>query len=276
MSTSGEPAFEPLGPPPAAARASRRAALASRPELAALAGQVRPAALAAEDVLAPDGELAGLLGAPGLRRGWTVVVDGAPGAGATSLLCRLLAAPTTSGAWGALVGFPALGLVAAEELGVALDRLVVVPEIPEHLAAVVATLLEGCDLVVVRPCGALSPRDATRLAARARERRSVLVVAGASVGDLAAGAPAGRLVRPWPGEPDVTLEAASGSWVGIGRGSGRLVAHGAEVLARQRRRAPGGRRHVLWLQDRPGEPEAVGLELAGSGSKAAPARRATG
>lgn len=252
--------------------------LAARPELAALAARLRPAELAADDVLAADGELAEMLGAPGLRRGWTVVVDGAPGAGATSLVLRLLSPLTRSGAWCALVGLPDLGIVAAEELGVALDRLLVVPEPAGHLAAVAAALLEGCDVVVARPAGAVSPRQAGRLAARARERRAVLVVLGEQVGTLAR-RPRIRPVPAWPVEADLTLEAAAASWVGIGEGSGRLVAHGVEVLVRRRRGAPGRRRHLLWLQDHPEVPGAEGG--AGDVRRAAPpaalpAPRATG
>lgn len=244
--------------------ADPRAPDALRPDLAGLRARIRPAALAAEDVVAPDAALAHLLGGPGLRRGSTVVVDGAPGAGGTSLLLRLLVAPSAAGAWCALVGLPSLGAVAAEELGVALDRLLLVPEAGGHLAAVVAALLEGCDVVVARPAAAFSLREAARLAARARERRAVLVVASAAVAATPAGPPLAPGRSGWLGEADVVLEALAGSWVGIGEGSGRLVAHGLEVLARHRRGAPGARRHLLWLQDHPGEPGQPGAPIEGA------------
>lgn len=263
-SGTAEPgAAEPGAGRPVEREAKGRPALASRPELAALAARTRPAALAAEDVLAADEALAGLLGGPGLRRGWTVVVDGAPGAGSTSLLLRLLAAPSTSGAWCALVGLPGLGVVAAEELGVALDRLLVVPEPGARFAGVVAALLEGCDVVAARPPEGLAPREAVRLAARARERRSVLIVAAPSVGRLLERSPT-RPAAPWPGEPDVRLEVVSGSWVGIGDGQGRLLANRAEIVARRRRGAPGARRRPLWLQEPP--PTLDGTEGVGGGA----------
>jgi hypothetical protein len=224
--------------------------LAARPELAALATGFRTQSLAVEDVLVVDEALVEALGVPGLQRGWTVVVDGAPGSGATSLLFRLLAGPTRSGAWCALVGFPDLGVVAAEELGVALDRLLVVPEPKGHLAAVVAALLEGCDVVAARVAGVLGAQQAARLSARARERRAVLVVAGERVGTLTLGSRT-RPVPVWPAEADLALETLTGSWVGIGEGSGRLVAHGIEVRVHRRRAVPRQQRHQLWLQGHP-------------------------
>ncbi len=248
---------------PAPSSAPGSAGPALRRPVAELAARLRPSTLAGDDLLAADEALAGLLGGPGLRRGSTVVVDGAAGAGATSLLLRLLAAPTTAGAWCALVGLPTAGIVAAEELGVALDRLLLVPEPGGRLAAVVAALLEGCDLVVAHPGGAVSPREAARLSARARERRAVLVAASAAVG--AAGVDPEPVARRggWPGTADVVLESLAASWVGIGTGTGRLVAHGIEVLARHPRHAPGAPRQLLWLQEHPGTTTPDGPALDG-------------
>ena len=42
--------------------------------------------------------------------------------GATSILLALLAGASAAGSWCAVVGMPSLGLVAAAELGIALDR----------------------------------------------------------------------------------------------------------------------------------------------------------
>src|ERR1044071_2615739 len=86
--------------------------------------------------------LAGLFPWGGLRRGTTVSVRGS-----TSLLFALLAPPTDTGSWAALVGMPDLGLRAAAELGVAVDRLALVRHPGRNLPAVVAALLDGMDLV---------------------------------------------------------------------------------------------------------------------------------
>src|SRR5439155_174136 len=64
-------------------------------------------------------------------------------AGATSLLLALIAAASRAGSWCAVVGVPALGVAAADGLGVALDRLALVPYPGPDWATVVAALLDG-------------------------------------------------------------------------------------------------------------------------------------
>lgn len=209
---------------------------------------------------------ADLLGRPGLRRGGTVVVSGTHVPGATSLLLGLLAGPSGEGAWCAVVGLPDLGLAAADELGVALSRLLLVPEPGPRLAQVAGALIEGCDLVCVRPSAALAAPDARRLAARARERRAVLVVATGHVPmrGVPGGAPGGTPRRgerpPWPEAPDVRLEVAAGRFSGPGQGDGRLTGHLVEVAALRRRAAPEELRRWMWL---PGPDGRVALARAG-------------
>jgi hypothetical protein len=159
--------------------------------------------------------LAPLLPGGGLRRGSTVVVR--PGPGATSLLLALLARSSAGGGWVGVVGRPDLGLVAAAEAGVALERLVLVPAPGADLLAVTVALLDGMDAVVVdqRSAG-LRPADRTRLAARARQRGAVLLACGS-----------------WPGA-DLELGCADPAWRGIGRGTGRLAARAVEVRVRSR------------------------------------------
>jgi hypothetical protein len=95
--------------------------------------------LAALEPLLPPG---------GLRRGSAVAVRGS-----ASLLLALLAGPSQEGAWCAVVGLPALGLVAAAEIGVALERLALVPDPGPDWAAVAGALLDAVDVVVVAPRG---------------------------------------------------------------------------------------------------------------------------
>jgi len=229
-----------------------------RPErLSELAGRFRPASLANEELLPTAAVFAELLGTPGLKRGSTIAVHGGRFPGATALLLALLVGPSASGSWCAVVGAPELGLVAASELGVALDRLVLVPEPGERVAAVAAALLEGCDLVCLRPSGPLAGSEARRLTARARERRAVLVVVSGSAAALApAGAPAapgmgagqaGASKGVWNETPDVALTVIDGHFVGVEEGSGRITAHLVEVVAQRRRRAPEQVRRWLWL-----------------------------
>ena len=110
----------------------------------------------------------------GLRRGSAVAVRGSAG-----LLLALLAGPSRAGAWCAVVGLPGLGLVAAAETGVALERLALVPDPGPDWAAVAGALLDAMDVVVVAPRGRVLDGDVRRLAARARQRGAVLVPFGA-------------------------------------------------------------------------------------------------
>ena len=139
------------------------------------------------------------------------------------------------------MGRPALGLVAAAELGIVLERFPLVPAPdpsatgPGGWAWVVATLLDALDLVIAWPpsarSGSVRPADARRLAARARERGAVLVVAGGG----------------WPEAPDIRLSVVRSQWVGLGAGHGRLRARRVEVVGGGRRAASGERRATLWL-----------------------------
>lgn len=192
--------------------------------------QVQPVALAGERLLPVLEPLAPLFPAGGLRRGSVVSVGGS-----TSLALSLLASASASGSWCAAVGLPALGLAAAVELGVALERFPLVPSPGRSAGAggwawVVAAVADACDVVLARPVGRVSPADARRLTARVRERGSVLVVAGA-----------------WPEPAEVSLAVASAVWEGLGPGHGRLLGRRVEVVAGGRGAAARERRVALWL-----------------------------
>ncbi len=185
----------------------------------------------ADQVLPVLPELSPLLPWPGLRKGATVAVSGA-----TSLLVTLLAGPSRAGSWCAVVGLPAISPAAAAQSGVELGRLALVPYPGAEWPAVTAALLDGFDVVVVRPGGVILPAQARRLAARARQRGAVLVGCGG-----------------WPGA-DVMLDATRIGWHGLGSGRGRLrhseleiVARGRGAAARPRRvsvRLPAGPEHA--------------------------------
>lgn len=154
---------------------------------------------AAERLLPVPAALAGLLPAGALARGSTVVV-----AGSTSLALALLSQTSAAGSWVALVGLPGVGVLAAHQLGLDLDRVVLVPAPGPDGPTVVAALLDGVDVVVVGPQVALGDGDRRRLSARARERSAVLLP-----------------TTPWPGA-HVVLTAEISHWEGLGRGYGRL------------------------------------------------------
>jgi hypothetical protein len=208
---------EPLAAPPAPSP--------SLDGLRRVAERARPISLAGERTLPVLPALAGLVPEGGLRRGSTVAVEGP---GATTLSLALGAAASAAGSWTAAVGLPSLGLAAAAELGVALERLIVVDPPPDQWAVVVAALLDAVDVVHARPPGrgGVSPGDARRLVARARERGAVLL--GPVGGDL-------------------RLRIGRATWLGpAGGGAGRLEARRVEVVAGGRGAAARERR--VWLE----------------------------
>jgi hypothetical protein len=178
-------------------------------------------------VLPVHPELAELFPWGGLRRGSTVSVQGS-----TTLLLTLLSEATVDGSWAGVVGMPNLGAVAAAELGVELERLVLVPEPGSQLTAVVAALLDGLDLVATTP-GDLTDSVARRLSARARHRGAVLISFG-----------------PWPGA-DLELTCERIRWSGLGQGAG--VLRNRELVARTRGRGLAARpaKATVLLDDTP-------------------------
>lgn len=199
-------------------------------------------ARAVDGALPVAATLAGLFPGGGLRRGSTVAVGAGPGS--TSLLLGLLAEASTSGAWIGVVGRPELGLVAAAETGLRLERLALVPHPGADLVAVTAALLDGLDVVVVAGAQRAGVRaaDRQRLAARARQRGAVLV-------------PLGR----WPGA-DVELTCTDSRWEGLAAGFGRLRTRRAEVRLRGRGLPPAGRGTTLLLPGPGGAIAPVGTE----------------
>jgi len=166
----------------------------------------RPALITAErPPMAVPPALAPLL-PEGLRRGGTTAVTGS-----TSLVLVLLAQACAHGAWAAVVGRPDLGVLAASQAGLDLDRLAMVPSPGPDAPAVVAALLDGLDVVVVGPEARLTDADRRRLAARARDRGAVLMPTYA-----------------WPGA-GTTLVVEGGRWTGVGTGDGWLRAHRLRV-----------------------------------------------
>ncbi len=151
--------------------------------------------------------LAALLPGGGLPSGGVLTVQGS-----TSLLLGLLATTSRDGAWVAFVGAPAVGMLAAADAGISLERTAVVPDPGPDSPAVLAALLDGMDVVVVGPQAALLPADRRRLAARTRQRGAVLVATG-----------------HWPGA-HVVLDARGGAWAGADAGAGWLRRRTLSVL----------------------------------------------
>ena len=92
--------------------------------LEALRELTRPVSLSGEKLLAVRHDLAALLPGGGFRRGSVVEIN------APSLLFVCLAEAVRTGSWAALVGLGSLGLAAAADHGVTLDRVAVVATPP--------------------------------------------------------------------------------------------------------------------------------------------------
>jgi len=223
---------------------------------ATVAARARPTSSSRDQLLPLLPALAPLFPRGGLQRGGVVAVgtgDGTPGAGGggagtatpptgggTTLGFALLAAASAA-SWCAAVGTADPGLVAFAELGVDLEHLVLVPRPGPQWAHVAATLLDGMDVVLVRPPGPVRPGVARQLTARARQRRGVLVVLGS---------------RGWPEGADVRLTVEAGAWQGVEAGHGHLQGRHLEVLSSGRRAAARPVRVGLWLPAPSGRVEA--------------------
>jgi hypothetical protein len=159
-------------------------------------------------------------------------------AGGWSLLCLALAAgASAAGAWCAVVGVPQLGVAAAAGVGLDPGRMLVIPDPGASWPQVVISLLDGCELVLLRPPDRPSAGVRRRLEASLRRCGGVLVVAG-----------------DWEGA-QARLFVAHQEWAGIGAGHGRLRARRVQVVADGRGAAARMRTRWLWL---PGPDGSVG------------------
>jgi hypothetical protein len=150
----------------------------------------------------------------GIQRGATVAA-----VGSTSLLLALLSGALTGGSWGAAAGFPDLGMVAAAEAGVPLDRLALVPAPGPDWPTVVATLIDGFDVVAVATPPGAADSAIRALMNRARQKGCVLLP-----------------TTPWSG-CDLTMTLTGRKWTGLGHGHGRLRGQEITVEAVGRGRA---------------------------------------
>lgn len=160
-----------------------------------------------------------------LRAGGSYAVDHA------GLALALLAGPSRAGGWCAAVGVADFGAESARELGVDLDRTVLVPDPGDRWLEVTAALIDVVTVVLVRPQGRVPERVAERLTARLRKRSAALVVQERSPGD-------------WP-RAEVRLSTREPAWSGVGEGHGHLRSR--RVLVEVHRGSAPQRRGALWF-----------------------------
>jgi hypothetical protein len=156
--------------------------------------------------------LDGLFPEGGLRRGATYEIDSS-----SSLLWALLATPTTQGVWCAVVGMPDLGLAAAEDMGVNLDRLILVPSPNAQWLSVVNTLIDVVGIVALGAISAPSDRMLSTLSGRLREREATLMVRSR-----------------WP-QTEARIAVVDRHWRGLGAGHGTLEEHCVRVAVTPKR-----------------------------------------
>lgn len=164
-----------------------------------------------------------------LRTGGAYRVDDA------GLALTLLAAPSRAGGWTAIVGVDDLGIEAALESGLDLDRTVLVPNPGEDWLEATAALVDVVPVVLLRPPHAVAAGTATRLGARLRKRAATLFVQG-----------------NWPGA-EATLGVSEQRWYGAGAGHGRLTSRRV-IVSCERGSAPPVTTE-LWLPGDAVEPE---------------------
>lgn len=168
-------------------------------------------------------ELRPLLPGGALRPGGTTVVRGS-----LHLALALISAASAAGAWCGVVGLPRLGLEAVQELGIALDRLVLVPDPASHTTVIVSTLSEVLKVVLLSPHVRMSPSEVERLGARLRDHGSTLIA-----------------LDTWP-RADCTLRVTGSRWEGLGCGHGMLNAREMSVRSEDRR---GSLQHIIRFRD---------------------------
>jgi hypothetical protein len=204
-------------------------ALTESAGLAGLAPRLAAASLAADRAIPVSAALSSVL-PQGVMRGSTVACVGGA---ATSAALLTVSEATRCGAWVGVVGLPGLGVQAAREAGVEVERLVAVRERglldDGTWGQVLGAMVDGFDLVLIGPGVRVRAGTARRVQARARSRGAVLLLAGEVQGF----------------DADLRMRADS-VWEGLGVGHGHLRSRRVAVEVHGRR-VPQPRRDELWF-----------------------------
>lgn len=217
--------------------ASRQADAPPRPRidpaaLAALAERTRPVAASRTRLLPVVAPLAPLLPDGGLRRGSTVGVSADDAGGALSLAVALASAASRAGSWCVVVGTSALGALVARDHALDAVRCAFVPRPGPLVLETVAALVEGVDVVILRPPARVRDGGARQLVARLRDRRAVLIV---------------LTHAGWPVRSDLELRVSDARWRDVGLGEDCLRERQVTVCAAGRGGATQPQRASLWL-----------------------------
>jgi hypothetical protein len=186
---------------------------ATRADVRALQQRIRDLEVTRVDnaVFAVTPALEGLFPEAGLRRGSTYEIDAS-----SSLLWSLLAGPTSQGVWCAVVGMPDVGVAAAEDMGVNLDRLILVPSPDSQWLSVVSALIDVVGIVALGTHAIPSDRMLSTLTGRLREREATLLVRSG-----------------WP-RTEAQIGVETHAWRGLGAGHGVLHEHCVRITLNAR------------------------------------------
>ncbi|SNS44439.1 hypothetical protein SAMN06309944_0273 [Micrococcales bacterium KH10] len=147
---------------------------------------------------------------PQLRQRGIVAITGST----TVLLAALgevMDADARNPRWAALLGMPEIGMAAAAEQGIDLERLAVVPEVGTQGAAIIAAALDGIDIVVCGPQASVAQLQQRKITARVRRHQRLLLS-----------------TYPWQ-NADLTLRVIRQRWWGTEQGHGWLRHAEAEI-----------------------------------------------
>jgi hypothetical protein len=149
------------------------------------------------------------------------------GSAATSSAMALVAPAIEAGAWLAVVDVPTIGLDAASELGICLERVVGI-DLGERRAEVwpdvIAAAADGFELMLTRVPPGIRIAAARSVMTRLQQRGTVVMVLG----------------DPGPLPCDGVIESTDRVWEGLGDGFGHLRRRTVQVQA-SGRRMPGTR-----------------------------------
>lgn len=132
----------------------------------------------------------------------------------TTLAMALLAGPSSSGAWCSVIGIPDFNVEAAANLGIDLDRLILIPHLDGQWLTVTAAMVDVVSIIVTTAPATITGSDAARLRARLRQRGAALISIGA-----------------WP-QSEAVLSVSDNQWGGLGTGSGHLQTRRLKVTAK--------------------------------------------
>ena len=204
----------------------------------ASATNVAPVVLARELIVPIPQVFHEVLPGGGLQRGWSTSVGGSPAA--RVFAWALLGEVTRSGGWVAAVDLSGISLAAANEVGLSIERVLVVSGADSgNWATTIGALVGAVDVIVYGfPRRRIQPSVFRKLISRCRERGTVLMALPESY--------VAQLNPSPPVEVDISFDVRPTSWLGLGEGHGHLKSRAIDVTV-SGRRVPGQQRRGTFM-----------------------------